>query len=175
MSEYILSRPADNGTRSLILRGLRPEETEQVIAIEARCFPPNEACRREHMIPRIAAAADYFLVAEDPQAGRLAGMINGISTNEPCFRDAFFTDASLHDPEGENLMILGLDVLPEYRRRGVARALMSTYAIRYPEKRLVLTCLDSLVPMYEGFGFRDLGESASLWGGERWHEMDLLP
>ena len=29
----------------------------------------------------------------------------------------FFTDADLYDPEGRNVMLLGLDVLPEYRGR----------------------------------------------------------
>jgi hypothetical protein len=29
--------------------------------------------------------------------------------------------------------------------------------------------------MYARFGFRDLGLSASVWGGEAWHEMDMEP
>ena len=29
--------------------------------------------------------------------------------------------------------------------------------------------------MYKKFGFRDLGESASEWGGEKWHEMEVKP
>ena len=154
------------------LRPVRQEEAEETVRIEAICFPPNEACKREHMIPRIAAAADFFLVAEDRATGRLAGFINGIATNETVFRVEFFTDASLHDPNGENIMILGLDVLPEYRGQGLGRLLMKTYAERFPGRRLVLTCLDHLVSMYEKFGFRDLGISASVWGGEQWHEME---
>ena len=154
------------------LRSVRPEEAEEAVRIETICFPPNEACKREHILPRIAAAADFFLVAEDRATGRLAGFINGIATNETAFRDEFFTDASNHDPNGANIMILGLDVLPEYRGQGLGRLLMKTYAERFPERRLVLTCLDHLVVMYEKFGFRDLGISASVWGGERWHEME---
>ena len=154
-------------------RTIRQEETEQAIEIETICFPPNEACKREHMIPRIAAAADFFWVAEDRDTGRLAGFINGIATDEQAFRDEFFTDASLHNPAGANIMILGLDVLPAHRGRGLGRELVRGYAERNVGKRLVLTCLARLVPMYEKFGFRDLGESASVWGGERWHEMDL--
>lgn len=153
-------------------RPIRGEETEQAIRIETICFPPNEACKREHMIPRIAAAADFFLVAEDPETGRIAGFINSIATEETRFRDAFFTDARLHDPAGSNLMILGLDVLPEYRGRGLGRELVRRYAERFAGRRLVLTCLERLVPMYEKFGFRDLGLSASAWGGESWHEME---
>ena len=154
-------------------RTIRQDEAEQAAAIEAVCFPPNEACKREHMLPRIAAASDFFWVAEDRQTGGIAGFINGIATDEDCFRDEFFTDASIHDPDGKNIMILGLDVLPEYRGRGLARALVDSYAEREKGRRLVLTCLEKLVGMYRKLGFRDLGESASVWGGERWHEMDM--
>ena len=154
-------------------RPIRGEEAEQAVEIEAICFPPNEACKREHMIPRIAAAADFFLAAEDRGTGRIAGFINGIATEETCFRDEFFTDAGIHDPAGRNVMILGLDVLPEYRGQGLARELVRRFAERFPGRRLVLTCLERLVPMYERFGFRDLGLSASVWGGESWHEMEL--
>ncbi len=153
-------------------RTIRPEEAEEAVEIETICFPPNEACKREHMIPRIAAASDFFLVAMDRESGRMAGFINGIATEESCFRDEFFTDASLHDPSGRNIMILGLDVRPEYRLRGLGRALAAEYARMHAGRRLVLTCLERLVSMYEKFGFRDLGESASVWGGEKWHEMD---
>ena len=125
------------------------------------------------MIPRIGAAGDFFLVAEDRKKGQIAGFINGIATEETAFRDEFFTDAGLHNPEGKNIMILGLDVLPEYRGRGLARELVKRYAERYAGRRLVLTCLESLVQMYEKFGFQDLGISASAWGGELWHEMDM--
>ena len=156
-----------------VFRTIRQEEAEQAAEIEAICFPPNEACKLERMIPRIAAAADFFLVAEDRTTGRIAGFINGIATNETALRDEFFTDASLHDPNGSNIMILGLDVLPEYRGRGLARELVRRFRERNAGKRLVLTCLERLVPMYEKFGFRDLGKSASVWGGEKWHEMDL--
>lgn len=155
-------------------RAIRENETEQAVEIETICFPPHEACKREHMVPRIAAAGDFFLVAEDRATGRLAGFVNGIATDEPAFRDEFFTDISLHHPSGSNIMILGLDVLPAFRRQGLARELMRRYAAQHRGKRLVLTCLENLVPMYERFGFRDLGLSASVWGGESWHEMELL-
>lgn len=157
-------------------RTIRQDEAEEAAVIESICFPPHEACKREHMLSRAAAAPDLFWVAVDRAAGRIAGFINGIATDEAAFRDEFFTDASLHDPDGRNVMILGLDVLPRYRMRGLARELVRSYAERAvgKRKRLVLTCLESLSGMYEKFGFSDLGYSASVWGGERWHEMELI-
>ncbi len=158
-------------------RSILPGEGPETSRIENICFPPNEACSYRHMMERVEAAPDLFLVAVDPSNGRIAGFLNGIATNETCFRDEFFTDASLHDPSGENVMLLGLDVLPEYRRQGLARELVACYCRREREngrKRLVLTCLEEKVEMYRKFGFRDLGLSASVWGGEQWHEMDRM-
>ena len=101
-------------------RSILLEETDQAVAIEHICFPPNEACSRKAMTERIAAAQELFLVAIDRTNGRVAGFLNGISTNETRFRDEFFTDISLHDPKGKSVMLVGLDVLPEYRGQGLA-------------------------------------------------------
>lgn len=158
-------------------RSIRPEEAEEAADIEEVCFPPNEACLREHMLARIQATGDRFLVAVDRESGKLAGFLNGIATNEMSFRDEFFTDTSTHDPDGKNIMLLGLDVLPEYRRQGLGRELVLNYCRREEMRgieRIVLTCHEDKVEMYTKFGFRDLGESASKWGGEKWHEMEIL-
>lgn len=159
------------------LRTIHPEEAEAAAEIEAICFPPNEACSREMMLQRVELASDLFLVAVDRESGKLVGFLNGLATNETSFRDEFFTDARLHDPEGKNIMLCGLDVLPACRRQGLARELVSCYCRREQERdrqRLILTCLASKVGMYEKMGFRDLGEADSTWGGEKWHEMDCL-
>ena len=156
-------------------RDVRREDTEEVTEIEQICFPPNEACSARSMKARIEAAPELFLVAEDIETGRIAGFLNGLSTKETIFRDEFFTDIRLYDPEGGNIMLLGLDVRPEYRRQGLAREIVRQYAEREKKKgrrRLVLTCLENKVEMYQKFGFRDLGMANSTWGGEAWHEMD---
>ena len=160
-----------------IFRKIKIEEADIAADIEEICFPPHEACSRKHMKERIDVASDFFLVAIDKANGRMAGFLNGVATDEDRFSDDFFTDASTHNPEGKNVMLLGLDVIPEYRMQGLAKKLVSNYADfarDMGKKRLVLTCLDEKVPMYLKFGFRDLGESASVWGGEKWHEMDYM-
>lgn len=155
-------------------REIRPEEADQAASIEAVCFPPNEACSESQMKARIQKAPGLFLVAVDRESGKLAGFLNGLSTKETKFRDEFFQDATLYDPEGKTVMLLGLDVLPQYRMQGVARELMRTYVQREQARGrdlLLLTCLDSRVPMYKKMGFEDLGIADSTWGGEQWHEM----
>lgn len=158
-------------------RNILPEEGGQAAEIEKICFPPNEACSETMMKERAAMAPDLFLVAVDKKTGRLAGFLNGLATNEFLFRDEFFTDAKLHDPAGRNIMLLGLDVLPEYRGQGLAREIVFQYLRRESEKgreMLFLTCLKSKVKMYERMGFHNRGESASSWGGEKWVEMSYV-
>ena len=101
-----------------------------------------------------------FLVAVDKETGKIAGFLNGIATDEEVFRDEFFTDITLHNRKGKNIMLLGLDVLPEYRGQGLASEIMERYLKREQEigrKRVVLTCLDEKVKMYEKMGYKDLG------------------
>lgn len=157
-----------------LFRTIRQEEAEQAADIERICFPPHEACSKENMLARIAKAAELFLVAEDKKTGKIAGFLNGIATNEPFFRDDFFTNAELHDPNGRNIMILGLDVLPQYRHQGLARELVYQYLCIEKEKgrnMALLTCLPDKVKMYQKMGFYDRGLANSTWGGEQWHEM----
>ena len=158
-------------------RTIRQAEADEAADIEQACFPPNEACTRENMKERIKTASDLFMVAIDRKNGKMAGFLNGIATEEYDFKDIFFTDANTHNPNGKNIMLLGLDVLPEYRRMGLGRELVYNYCRREQERnrsRLILTCNTSKVKMYKKFGFRDLGESASEWGGEKWHEMEII-
>lgn len=122
-------------------------------------------------------APELFLVAVDRSTGKIAGFLNGLSTNEYSFRDEFFTDASLYDPDGKNIMLLGLDVLPEYRKQGLAREIMFQYLRREREndRRIVfLTCLQNKVKMYKKFGFIDKGIADSTWGEEQWHELTCV-
>ncbi len=158
----------------LEFRTIHAEEADQAVLIEQICFPPNEACSEKHMKDRIAKAPELFLVAVDKETGKIAGFLNGLSTDEATFRDEFFTDAELYNPNGKNVMLLGLDVLPEYRRQGLAREIVNQYIRREREnnrQKLILTCLRSKVEMYEKMGFSDLGIADSTWGGEEWHEM----
>ena len=157
-------------------RDIVPEEIAQTAEIERICFPPNEACTYEHMSDRIRKAPALFLVAVDKETGKIAGFLNGLATDREHLTDDFFENADTHEPDGDNVMLLGLDVLPEYRGQGLARALMSRYREREKKKgrkKLVLTCLDQKVEMYEKFGFTDHGIGESVWGGEPWHEMSM--
>lgn len=158
-------------------RTIRKEESSQAARIEMICFPPNEACSKEMIVSRIERVPELFLVAEDRGTGELAGFLSGLATNESVFRDDFFSDAGLYDPNGTNIMLLGLDVLPDYRGQGLARELMYEYLRRECKKgtrSVRLTCLPAKIEMYKKMGFYDEGVSQSTWGGEKWHEMSCV-
>ena len=87
-----------------------------------------------------------------------------------------FEDASLHRPMGIYQSVFGLDVVPEWQRRGIAGELMEHLiedARRKGRKGLILTCKERLIGFYERFGYRNLGVSASVHGGAVWFDMIL--
>lgn len=155
-------------------RTIRQQEAHQAVYIENACFPPNEACSEKAIKERIKVASDLFLVAIDIATGKIAGFLNGIATDEYVFRDEFFKDASLHKEGGINIMLLGLDVLPAYRKQGLAHEIVYQYLRREYQrnrKMVALTCSKEKVKFYENMGFVDHGLANSNWGGEVWHEM----
>ena len=155
-----------------------PEEAEYAAYMESVCLPPSDACTREEILDRAAAAPELFLVAVDRETGKLAGILNGVATYEDVFTDDFFSEAStLHDPDGSTVMMTGFDVMPEYRGQGLAREMMRLYCEREKErgrKRLILTCVGDKIEMYSKFGFKYMGVSASVYGGTVWHDMDVV-
>ena len=118
-------------------RSIRADEIGQAVAIEQICFPPHEACSEKAMTERIERAPELFLVAVDRETGKIAGFLNGLSTDESSFRDEFFTDVDLYNPNGKNVMLLGLDVLPEYRGQGLAREIIN---MQYGSERTIVKC-----------------------------------
>ena len=164
-------------TERFEFRPILPEDADQAAEIERICFPPNEACSEDIMRERVRTAPDVFLVAAERQTGKLAGFIDGLATDEYSLRDEFYTQPELHNPDGKNVMILGLDVLPEYRGEGLAREMMYQYLRREwdrDRKWIILTCLKSKIKMYEKMGFQNRGISDSAWGKEQWYEMTCV-
>ncbi|MDY5022566.1 MAG: GNAT family N-acetyltransferase [Blautia sp.] len=155
-------------------RNVHADEAEAATAVETACFPANEACTLPIMKERVRLAPELFMTATDKDNGEMVGFITAIATDEHHLRDDFFTETSLHNPEGKYMMILSLAVLPEYQRQGIARALMEELLkgqMGTKRKAAVLTCVPANVELYKKMGFSDQGVSDSAWGGELWHEM----
>ena len=70
-----------------------------------------------------------------------------------------------------------LEELEEKRSLLTEKILMEQYKEREQvkgRKKLILTWLTDKVEMYKRCGFKDHGIGDSVWGGEAWHEMDIV-
>ena len=151
-------------------------DLDELTAVEAVCFPKEEAATREAFAARLEAFGNWFFAAKD-ENGKIIGMIDGMATDEESIDDAMFEDASLHRSNGRVQTVFGLDVLPEWRHRGVAGALMDAFveaAKQAGREKVTLTCKKRLIGMYEHFGFRLIGRARSEHGGAEWFDMDLI-
>ncbi|GLC81214.1 GNAT family N-acetyltransferase [Lacrimispora brassicae] len=157
------------------IRRVRKEDLDRVAKVEALCFPPEEAAGRETFEQRINHFPESFFVAELSD-GTIIGFINGCATDGNTICDEMFENPDFHDPDGDYQSVFGLDVIKEWRGRGVAAALMKRL-IEESEKRgrkgMILTCKDRLIQYYEKFGYRNMGVSGSVHGGAVWYDMRL--
>ena len=157
------------------IRGVRKEDLDRVAKVESLCFPSEEAASRKSLEERLNHFPESFLVAE-LYDGTVIGFINGCVTDEDRICDEMFEKADAHNPDGAYQSVFGLDVVKEWRGRGVAAALMRLFmeeAEKKGRKGMILTCKERLIPYYEKFGYRSKGVSGSVHGGAVWYDMQL--
>ena len=157
----------------MIRKGTK-EDAEILSKVESTCFPPNEAATSKEIQERLDVYANHFLLLFEED--RLISFIDGFCTNQRDLTDEMYSDASMHDEDGDWHMIFGLNTLPDYQRKGNAAKIMNAMidlARQEKRKGLVLTCKDRLVPYYSQFGFKNEGVSSSVHGGVVWYQMRL--
>lgn len=160
----------------LAFRTATASDLEELWEIEGQCFPPNEMCLRENFERRLTICPEHFLLLTQADTGRICGFISDVYSAAPELTDEMFTGDVCHIPTGKNLMVLGLNVRPDYRKRGLASMLMRRRIAQAREEglaRCVLTCHAHLIHYYETFGYVCTGLSQSVWGGEAWYDMVL--
>ena len=108
----------------LKIRQVKLDDLEIITRIEMTCFPSSEAASKKAFEERINIYPKGFFVAEINH--NIIGFINGGATNDDHIEDAFFGSMKLHQEDGKNLVIFGLDVHPNYQRKGYARAVRET-------------------------------------------------
>ena len=159
----------------MIIRKATMNDLDAISEVESECFPAAEAATKEEFKERLESYADHFLLMFDGE--KLAAFIDGFVTDEPDLTDEMYENAAMHNESGKWQMIFGVNTLPEYRRRGLAGALineMIAEARRQGRDGLVLTCKDRLVHYYAKFGFLNEGVSGkSTHGGAVWNQMRL--
>ncbi|MDU1910080.1 GNAT family N-acetyltransferase [Fusobacterium sp.] len=160
--------------KMLEIRMAEKNDVEKIVKIEQECFPAAEAAKEEDIYKRFEAFGENFIVAVEN--GKVIGFVNGCTTDKPELPDELYHNTLLHKAAGGYQTVFGLDVLPEYRKKGVAGELLK-YMISLSRKRnkkgIILTCKDYLIGYYEKFGFENQGVSASSHGGAKWNNMFL--
>lgn len=157
------------------IRTATMEDLAAVAAVEATCFPPNEAATAADFSARLAVYPNHFWLLEQ-EDGALVSFINGMVTDEPLLRDEMYENAALHQENGAWQMIFGVNTLPDYRRQGCAGRVMERViadAKAQGRRGCVLTCKEELIHYYETFGFQSEGVSRSTHGGVVWYDMRL--
>lgn len=150
------------------------KDLDAVSAVEAACFPAAEAATPAEFAERLRHYGSHFWLMFDGE--KLIGFVDGMVTDRADLIDDLYAQASLHNENGAWQMIFGVNTLPEYRRQGVAAALLERAiadAKAQGRKGLVLTCKDKLVRYYAKFGFVSEGVSESTHGGVVWYQMRL--
>ena len=150
------------------------KDLDAVSAVEAACFPAAEAATPAEFAERLRHYGGHFWLMFDSE--KLIGFVDGMVTDKADLSDDLYAQAALHNEQGCWQMIFGVNTLPEYRRQGVAAALLVRAiadAKAQGRKGLVLTCKDKLVHYYAKFGFVSEGVSESTHGGVVWYQMRL--
>ena len=149
-------------------------DLDAVTAVEAACFPAAEAASKEEFAERLRYYGNHFWLMLDGE--KLIGFVDGMVTDQTDLTDDLYERAHAHNEQGCWQMIFGVNTLPEYRRQGVAAALLEraiSDAKAQGRKGLVLTCKDKLIHYYAKFGFVNEGVSASVHGNVTWYQMRL--
>ena len=148
---------------------------ERCAAVEAACFPPEQAASRESIRKRIEVYGDHFLVGE--LDGTIIGFAMGPVIDQDSIVDEMFKNTDCHSEAHPWQSVFSLAVHPDWQGRSYGRDLLSALialARREKRKGVTLTCLDRKLAYYESFGFENHGVSKSVHGGAVWYDM-ILP
>lgn len=151
-----------------------PQDVRQLHEIEVLSFPPEKAASLEAFEYRLREFPQWFFKAEAD--GRIIGLINGSCSKKPYITDDLYEQGGGFDESGENLLIYGLAVHPEYRHTGVAQRLMEkfvTAAKNAGKKHISLTCKEALIGFYESLGYTKRGVSESVKGNITNYDMEM--
>lgn len=149
-------------------------DLDRVTEIEYICFPAEQAATRAAFEQRIKTFPSHFILLE--HEGTPIGFVNGAVLDARYIEDEMYEHTDSHNEQGAYQSVYGLDVLPEYRGRGLAHKLMAQLidqAKKEGRRGVTLTCLEEKIGFYETMGFKNEGVSDSSHGGVVWNNMVL--
>lgn len=123
-------------------------------------------------------APDLFLGAFIPQISSkrtLLGYVDGVLSSETTLTSE---SMSTHVPGARTVLIHGVCVTPDARRRGIASALLAEYQRRLAAagsyERALLIAHEDKAAFYERIGFKSRGLSTISFAGVPWVELEWV-
>jgi len=160
------------GVGELAFRWAEARDLPRIKALEAASYPADEAATPQRLEFRLAHAAEFFLVCEDPSSHEVVGFVCATVASGDALTEESMAS---HDPRGDNLCIHSVVVEQARRRRGIASAMLAHYvsAIDAREDRAKprlasLLSKEHLCPFYQAAGFSLIGPSPVEHGSEQW-------
>jgi len=157
----------------LTIRQVQTEDLDACFNVESRCYT-SEGASKEKIGKRIEIFPKGFLVAEHD--AKIVGIINSASTNKDDISDEELKEMIGHEPDGKNIVIFSIAVLPGFQGKGISKLLMEKFIETSKElgkNKILLICKKNLIEYYKKYGFILLGKSKSKHGGFEWFEMSL--
>lgn len=172
--EYTVYRD-HKASLSVTMKKMTKEQVSEIAAVERACFLPAEAASEEDFRERFESPA-FVCYGAYNENGELIGFIDGAAYDKPELPDELYHDTAKLVPGGPWQTVFGVNVLAQYRRRGIAGQMVRHFveeSRKAGQDGVVLTCKDHLRPLYEKVGFIWQGVSSSTHGGAKWNDMLL--
>ena len=166
------------------------DEIPACFAIESASYPADEAASLEGLTYRQSHAGDYFLGAYLNEKGNNIESMIGFVCGTRCIQ---FEEESMstHTPTGRYLAIHSVVVQQDYRRRGIASAMLKEFLKKVKQQEIelqdqgtgnelqsvVLLAKSHLLGFYVNCGFQVNRPSPIVHGKELWYELEqqVLP
>lgn len=160
--------------REIEFTGADENDLDEITELEKICFSEDKAASKAAFEYRLQNFPQWFITAR--YNGKIVGFINAAPTDKDYITDDVYLPGGYFKTSGKSIFVYGLVVHPEYRKRGIADRLLNEIfknAKSTGKTRVVLTCIEGLIPFYESHGFKQSGKSESILGKENNYNMSL--
>lgn len=146
---------------TLNIRTVKMDDLDTIVELESSAFHMSEEMTRKDMIGRIENYPDTFLVAQVD--GKVVGHVFGPVSKERYIKDELYFKNQPNNAQYHYQTILSLATNQEYRKQGIASALIEELckiAQSQDRRAITLTCLPKLFHFYEKRGFINEGKTS---------------
>ena len=146
---------------TLNIRTVKMDDLDAIVELESSAFHMSEEMTRKDMIGRIENYPDTFLVAQVD--GKVVGHVFGPVSKERYIKDELYFKNQPNNAQYHYQTILSLATNQEYRKQGIASALIEELckiAQSHDRRAITLTCLPKLFHFYEKRGFINEGKTS---------------